>query len=426
MTAKTPSVVRRAIAAYLAATAGVALVLSLGVFAVTDAIVRDDLRTDAEQSALLLHHTSLRAVAASSSGDAVALLRGALEPALDAGTIARVKVWERVEPSTLRIVYSDLPELIGDEKALRADRRVLFDSSESLVLPLPDDAAHRTEAALGDHVVEVFTAVDAGDRQFLIETYHSAIDAARIDHLRTQIFLLVVVGMIALALATLPLALVLARRTSRAERERGLLISRASAERERERRALGRRLHDGALQDLAGAALALDTPAPPTSRVAAVVRGAIADLRSLLDDLVASDVEWATLDRSLAASVSDIHPEPIDTEIVYSLHGSADSSTAALVARLGRELILNAVRHAGARRIIVAARVDGDVAELTVSDDGTGFDTDAAAPDGHFGLRIVDQATRSAGGSFTIESGSTGTRATIRLPADLSRARPPS
>ena len=54
---------------------------------------------------------------------------------------------------------------------------------------------------------------------------------------------------------------------------------------------------------------------------------------------------------------------------------------------------------------------------LVVSDDGQGFDVDAAAESGRLGLRGMEGRVRELGGDLTIESApGSGTRVEVRLP----------
>jgi signal transduction histidine kinase len=78
-----------------------------------------------------------------------------------------------------------------------------------------------------------------------------------------------------------------------------------------------------------------------------------------------------------------------------------------LLFRGTRELLMNTVKHASARRARVSiARVDG-VVRLLVSDDGLGFDSAALEPGaagGGFGLFSLRERLQFLGGSLEIES----------------------
>jgi signal transduction histidine kinase len=83
--------------------------------------------------------------------------------------------------------------------------------------------------------------------------------------------------------------------------------------------------------------------------------------------------------------------------------------------------VRNVLAHAGAEHATVrAARVDGR-ASLEVSDDGRGF-RPGDAPGrvaGHFGLGMLEDLVREAGGTLTLESRPGGpTRLAAEVPAE--------
>jgi signal transduction histidine kinase len=89
-----------------------------------------------------------------------------------------------------------------------------------------------------------------------------------------------------------------------------------------------------------------------------------------------------------------------------------------------QHLVENAIRHGIARRseagrVIVAARRDGDTLELSVSDDGPGFDTQAAMPKGH-GIDDTRERLRALYGERAslaiVPAPAGGTVATLRVP----------
>jgi signal transduction histidine kinase len=84
--------------------------------------------------------------------------------------------------------------------------------------------------------------------------------------------------------------------------------------------------------------------------------------------------------------------------------------------RIAQEGLSNAVRHSEADRIGVQLRQNGLGAELTVADNGRGFDR-ATSTHG-LGLRLMAERVRELGGSLAIDSGQgRGTRLLVLLPA---------
>jgi two-component system sensor histidine kinase UhpB len=93
-----------------------------------------------------------------------------------------------------------------------------------------------------------------------------------------------------------------------------------------------------------------------------------------------------------------------------------DLSTAAY--RLVQEALTNVGRHADAQRVEVRVARIAEGLEVTVADDGRGFD--AAAPTAGFGLAGMRERAALMGG--TLELGSSGAGTTVRaLLPDLPR-----
>jgi len=87
--------------------------------------------------------------------------------------------------------------------------------------------------------------------------------------------------------------------------------------------------------------------------------------------------------------------------------------------RIVQEALTNARKHAGAHKVRVTATEQADYAEITVADDGRGFDPAALASrgDGHFGLEVMRERAESVGGQFQIQSSlGQGTRVVVRVP----------
>ena len=57
--------------------------------------------------------------------------------------------------------------------------------------------------------------------------------------------------------------------------------------------------------------------------------------------------------------------------------------------QLAREAMSNAARHSQASKVSVTLDEESDWLQLTVSDDGVGFDPSQVDPSTHFGLSLV-------------------------------------
>jgi signal transduction histidine kinase len=208
------------------------------------------------------------------------------------------------------------------------------------------------------------------------------------------------------------------------------LLLRALDASDLERRRIARDLHDGVVQELAGASFALSAAAdavraepgssPATSasldRVAAGVRHSIRSLRSLLVDIYPPSLH----DEGLPAALTDLlAPLPgSGTQTTLNITPNLDLApeTSALVYRVAQEAVRNAQRHAGAAHLDVEVSRRVDRVVLVVQDDGQGFDpgvSEKAIADGHVGLRLLSDLVAEAGGELMIRSGPGGT--TVRL-----------
>ena len=195
----------------------------------------------------------------------------------------------------------------------------------------------------------------------------------------------------------------------------------ASAE---ERRRLARDLHDGLAQDLlyiAMQARALVERHPETESLRGLLsaseraldesRGAIGSLTYPIDEPFGSVLgscvrEVATRAGAEASVRVDGEPEP-------------SAAVREAVLRIAREATCNAARHGRASHVLVTLQA-GDPLRLTVTDDGIGFDAEAALRDGHgFGLESMQERARTVGGTLSIWSGpGEGTEISATLPRD--------
>jgi len=99
--------------------------------------------------------------------------------------------------------------------------------------------------------------------------------------------------------------------------------------------------------------------------------------------------------------------------------GAVDPATALCLYRVAQEALRNVTAHAGASSADVRLIRTGDIAEMTVTDNGKGFDI-GGFPEGGKGLGLVSitERVRLVGGTVSIVTGVTkGTRVAVRIPA---------
>ena len=209
----------------------------------------------------------------------------------------------------------------------------------------------------------------------------------------------------------------------------GLLIASQEVERAR----IARDLHDDLSQQTAGLSISLSAlkrrlgEKPETSDLSGEISllqeralGLAENIRNLSHDLHPSVLQHAGLVAALTAHCSDIEQKH---ELIVTFDASEDVEVPPALGlclyRVTQEALRNIVTHSGAGRAEVRLlRLNGHV-ELTIEDDGRGFDT-AKAAKGHRGLGLVsiNERVRLAGGTVSIVTElEKGTRLRVQIPA---------
>ena len=199
---------------------------------------------------------------------------------------------------------------------------------------------------------------------------------------------------------------------------------------ENERRLIARELHDQIGQALTAVKLNLESlrsgrraKAFPLDESVAIVEQLMEAVRSMslelrpsaLDDLgLAAALRWYADRQARRAGFSVRVRTQLPAERLAS-----DLETACF--RVAQEAITNVARHAGAKRVEVDARAEDGTLDLTVRDDGSGFDVAAlrggTTAEGSIGLDGMEERVRLLGGDFRIDSQpGTGTTVWARFP----------
>lgn len=222
----------------------------------------------------------------------------------------------------------------------------------------------------------------------------------------------------------------LARRLAAARNDRERMLRTAIEASDVERRRISRDLHDGVVQDLAGASYTLAATArtladsrPETSATLAAqassIRSALRSLRSLLVEIYPADLHEHGLAAALEDLVAPAAGAGIDVGLTVGDTEELPPEVAALVWRVAQEAVRNALRHAAPTtlRVTVTGPADGTrggQCDLVVVDDGAGFDPSRPTPAGHLGLRAMRDLVAEAGGRLRIDS-VVGAGTTVRL-----------
>lgn len=205
--------------------------------------------------------------------------------------------------------------------------------------------------------------------------------------------------------------------------ERRLLVAEALDAEDRERTRLSESLHDDTLQVLLAAQQELTSAArgdgEALARAQAHVEYAQSRLRELVADLSPVVHEFSSLSETIR-TVARRHLGGDGVRVTLALDDAIATPHDRLLIRAAGELLGNVAKHAGATAVRVSLRRDGDVVELCVEDDGTGFEPDlaTAVKGGHIGLASLTTRAAGVGGALELRSSrGGGTRACLRVPA---------
>ncbi|NJN17575.1 MAG: GAF domain-containing protein [Oscillochloris sp.] len=192
-----------------------------------------------------------------------------------------------------------------------------------------------------------------------------------------------------------------------------------------ERNRLARELHDAVTQTLFSASLIADVlpriwqrnPEVGQAKLAELrelTRGALAEMRTLLLELRPASLIETNLDdllRQLAAAAIGrsrlkvaVHvnePQPLTPEVQVALY------------RIAQEALNNVVKHAAASRVDMTLHFGPGLVELTIADNGRGFDESAIGPH-TLGLGIMRERVSKIGADLQVES-VIGAGTTIRV-----------
>ena len=202
--------------------------------------------------------------------------------------------------------------------------------------------------------------------------------------------------------------------------------------REEERQRLAAELHDSIGQDLIALHVGL--------------RGALAEIREQLGDDQTDEMSKA-VDRCLAL-IRDVrvishglYPPTLESlglasalrqlagELAGQYHVQVDIAEELKSARLpaaveialfriSQESVQNALRHGKADRVDIKLQYEDGRLLLGITDDGTGFDPEAAIGNG-LGLTTMKERADAIGGQLRFDSGRGGTRVEVNVPVTL-------
>jgi signal transduction histidine kinase len=150
-----------------------------------------------------------------------------------------------------------------------------------------------------------------------------------------------------------------------------------------------------------------------------VIAEAYLDLRETIDGLRLTVDQPGGFSGALQAHVADFTRRSglaVDCSCVDA-PSDLPPDVALHLLRITQEALANVRRHAKAGRVWVSLARENGALELTISDDGQGFDAASPLERGHVGLASMRERVRSLDGQLTFAtSPGQGTRITARVP----------
>jgi signal transduction histidine kinase len=174
-------------------------------------------------------------------------------------------------------------------------------------------------------------------------------------------------------------------------------------------------------------------------------KGDLDDVRTQLDKI--RDSKQETSDR-IRALIRELHRSPLGAKgLAEALESFTDevgrdskirfhrdvqnldlpAPIALLLFHIAREGIMNALKHADPTDVTVSVAEEGEHIVLRLKDNGTGFDTAAPGPEGHYGMAMMRERAKVGGGTLDVHSAvGLGTSITVRFPIALLQPEQPT
>ena len=206
------------------------------------------------------------------------------------------------------------------------------------------------------------------------------------------------------------------------------------------RAGIARDLHDGVCQELAGVSIAVsglknssgqiqDAPAQQAlAKIQAETLGMFEGIRRLSHELHPATLRLVGLSTALQAHCTEVakrHGVAVSF-VAEGEFADLDPDVAVGFFRMAQEALRNGIVHGRAGRLSVSLVRSPERMELTVTDDGTGFDLEAVRRNGNgLGLVSIEERAHVLGGEAEITSTPRqGTTVRVRGPAGSATAAP--
>jgi ligand-binding sensor domain-containing protein/two-component sensor histidine kinase len=181
-----------------------------------------------------------------------------------------------------------------------------------------------------------------------------------------------------------------------------------------ERARIAREIHDGIAQGIAGVVLQLETAQSLSrensqrylNRALELARQSVHEVRRAIGDLRPMTLGAADFPEAICSMVrQQVH----DTNLKFDFDVSGNpiplsENAQRELLRICQESVQNAIKHSNAQRVTVKIHYDPTAVNLSVEDDGSGFDVLSASSDSHFGLAGMRERAARMGGQLSIQS----------------------
>jgi two-component system NarL family sensor kinase len=369
---------------------------------------------DARASMVEVAIRELPAIAADGSSSAADLAR------LDAhvrihilgGETLRVKVWA---PDGT-VLYSDLPELIGQRFDVTQPALTAFAGGTGTLISDLSDPAHAVDRDRGE-LIELYVPIldESGSVVSVVEVEQDVTALNRaLGRIGRNVWLSIGIGLFVLGIFMTALLIARGRELNRRRRQVEELLRSSYRAQEVERRRIVGALHDDVGQPLyrvlyglegSRARLADDDPVvEELGRLEDIVKGMDDTLRNELRILQVELAADTGLDVALADLV-DVTRREADLDLTFTIdvtHPPSPEQSVELY-RAAREALTNVRKHARASRVAMTVyEVQGRVV-LDVADNGVG-----SAGDSGLGLSTTRQRFETLGGDVDVSAPSGG------------------
>ncbi len=202
---------------------------------------------------------------------------------------------------------------------------------------------------------------------------------------------------------------------------------------EKQIRDLARELHDGVGQNLTAINLNLsllretipaeeiETSKPILANTSQLVEETVARMRNVMADFLPPMLEHYGLTSALdwyAEQFAQRASLQVHVNDVRSNQARLDPKEEVGLFRIAQEALNNIAKHARASQAEIELSDEDEVLQLTIRDDGVGFDPQAILPDTtHWGFAIMRERARALGATIEIHSApNNGTQITLQMP----------